>query len=554
MNDIKRYLYLLLLAIVTCGYGQDNTSEATRILFIGNSYTYFNSTPQLVEAFVRERSPEQAVETKLISNGGMTLARHWQEESTLETIREGDWDYVVLQEQSKLGMPVVIDGHTYFGNTTLFFEHARKFNAEIKKSGAKTVFLMTWSERDRPTEQAILSHAYTAIAKELKAIVVPVGLAWDTVRTHPELDLYSPDGSHPSPVGSYLYAATLFATLFDTTPLGVSGTISGHRLSNRGVPSADQNVLVRIPEDKAQQIQQASWDVVEAMNTSENYLNFEAPEPGYTIPVLADGETFSLKDITGSWYGTGTYGFNYLGQVLDFKEEEGKTVVCLSFLSPHTRDVMKIEKVDHKDDRLTLTLFDPVRDRNATLEISLAEGKLKGLMTSPGNVCWYNHLNFTRSAIHQGVDLSAMEALMDNFESKTTEEGYVKSAVQHYEAYSKLLGRKYIPEEFYLNAEGYNLLTEEKIEDALNVFALAINYYPHSVNVYDSYAEALVVAGRKEKAIAMYTKAFEMAKKTGYENLGRIENTLQRLINNEDIDAPGPAFPPPPPPPSGGRK
>lgn len=151
-------------------------------MFIGNSYTYYNSSPELLKALIHEKFPDHLVETQLISGGGMTLADHWQNEGTIQTIRTGDWDYVVLQEQSKLGMGVMVDNDIYFGQTERFFEHARKFDIEITKADAKTVFLMTWSVRDKPKEQAILTHAYTAIAKELKAVLAPVGLVWDELR------------------------------------------------------------------------------------------------------------------------------------------------------------------------------------------------------------------------------------------------------------------------------------------------------------------------------------------------------------------------------------
>ena len=64
----------------------------------------------------------------MVSQGGMTLKRHWEEEKSIQAIRSGHWDYVVLQEQSKLGMGVVIDDYFYFGQTDLFYEYARKFD------------------------------------------------------------------------------------------------------------------------------------------------------------------------------------------------------------------------------------------------------------------------------------------------------------------------------------------------------------------------------------------------------------------------------------------
>src|SRR6056297_3715619 len=237
MIHIKKVLSLFLLVILAFSCSQPIQGDKLRILFIGNSYTHYNSTPELVKELMQEKFPKKVIETQLISGGGMTLEDHWQNEGTIETIRTGEWDYVILQEQSKLGMGIMIDNDTYFGQTERFFEHARKFDTEITKADAKTVFLMTWSVRDQPNEQAILTHAYTTIAKELEALVVPVGMVWDKVRTIPKIDLYADDGGHPSPEGSYLTAVTLYATLMADNPLGLPRVISGYRLSSSGEPS-----------------------------------------------------------------------------------------------------------------------------------------------------------------------------------------------------------------------------------------------------------------------------------------------------------------------------
>ena len=549
MKYFKGYLSLLLLVVVVCACAQPQKAGALRILFIGNSYTYYNSTPELVKAFIQEKFPDQTVETRLISGGGMTLANHWQEEATIEAIRTGDWDYVVLQEQSRLGMGVMIDNETYFGPTDQFFEHARKFDAEIKASGAKTIFFMTWSRRDQPGEQAILTHAYATIAKELGAMVAPVGLVWDEVRTDPNMDLYADDGGHPSPAGSYLASATLFATLMGEDPQGLPGTISGKRLLTTGETSPETIVLVDLSKEDARSIQQESWEVVKAMKRSDDHLSFSRPEPGYTIPVLPAGETMALKDMEGKWYGTGTYGADYLGQILEVKDVGGAPEVSLSFYSPHREDQMRVDRAVIDNDRLTLTLYDSLRTVNATLSIALIDGKMKGLLETSGNFKMYKHLNFSGSPVLETIDLSALAAQMESFRKAIAKDGYSKAALKHYEEYSKLIGEPFQPEEFYLNAMGYNFLRDDMVEDALNRFELAMVYYPESVNACDSYAEALLAAGRKEEALAIYTRAYELAKKTGYENLSYIESNLNKLKNNIAIDPEGEAAPPPPPPP-----
>jgi tetratricopeptide (TPR) repeat protein len=552
MSYIKRAfgLLLFLLVVLSCSQSKEENDDQIKILFIGNSYTYFNSSPELVKALIQEKFPEQLVETQLISGGGMTLADHWQNESTIQTIRTGDWDYVVLQEQSKLGMAVMIDNDIFFGQTERFYEYARKFDTEIKKADAKTVFLMTWSVKDKPKEQAILSHAYTSIAKELKAELVPVGLVWDELRTNPKIELYADDGGHPSPLGSYLSAVTLYSTLMADDPIGLSGTISGHPLSSSGEPSPDGELLIDISKEEAKLIQEASWKVVHAIQESNDYPDIEQPKPSYSIPVLSKGEPMELKNMIGKWYGTSTYGSDYLGQIMEIKDVDGKPEASLSFYSPHVQDQMRVDNVVIKDNQLILTLYDSLRSLNSTVRISLSGGKMEGILESSGNLQMYKHLYFSRESSPDKIDLSEIELLMESYQSNILKEGYIKASLEHYEQYSKLIGETYKPDEFYLNAVGYNFLREDKVNDALNAFELAMVYYPMSVNAYDSYAEALIVDGRTDEAVEVYTRAYELAKKIGYENLAYIEENLNKLKNNSAVDLEGEATPPPPPPPS----
>jgi CubicO group peptidase (beta-lactamase class C family) len=61
-----------------------------------------------------------------------------------------------------------------------------------------------------------------------------------------------------------------------------------------------------------------------------------------------------------------------------------------------------------------------------------------------------------------------------------------------------------------MNAMGYKLLQSEKSDEAIAVFKLNVEAFPKSFNVYDSYAEALLTQGDKERAIRNYKKSVEM--------------------------------------------
>lgn len=550
MSSLKNFYFLFFLFFSTLSFSQYKPSDTTRILFIGNSYTYFNSSPELVRQLAREKFPNQTIQVKLVSQGGMTLKRHWESGEAQKAIRSGSWNYVVLQEQSKLGMPVIIDNDVYFGETDLFFEYAKKFDEEIKKSGAQTVFFMTWSVKSRPNEQELLTYAYSSIAKELKAKIAPVGLVWDKVRDNTQFDLYARDGSHPSAHGSYLVATTIFATLFNEDPQGLSGDISGYRLSSSGNPSALITSLVDIPAADARAIQKESWNSVKQAWEIQGFYDLEQPEPHFNIPILPVGDEINNKNLSGKWYGNSTYGSDYLGMILDIKEKDEKLSLGFSFYSPNQKDKMNISDVGIESNQFHFTMVDSLRNLNSRVSFSLVSDQLKGLSKSIGNALTvYTHWNLSKEQVFNGIDLAALHQLYKIFETEIDKIGYAEAAINHYERYSQLINSKYVPEESYLNAKGYNLLREGKVKNALDVFELAMLLYPQSVNTYDSYGEALFIAGKKEKALNVVTEGVKLAKRTGDATLPLIEATLKKIEHGGSINNETPTAPAPPPPP-----
>ena len=129
--------------------------------------------------------------------------------------REGDWTYVVLQEQSQ--RPVV--------DWQSFYKFSREFDIVIRESGAETVLLMTWERPDSVAggvTTASLASAYDAVGAQLGAGVAPAGLAFArSLLQRPDLPLYSQDG-HPTEAGTYLAACVLYGVIFQKTPVGNS--------------------------------------------------------------------------------------------------------------------------------------------------------------------------------------------------------------------------------------------------------------------------------------------------------------------------------------------
>lgn len=69
---------------------------------------------------------------------------------------------------------------------------------------------------------------------------------------------------------------------------------------------------------------------------------------------------------------------------------------------------------------------------------------------------------------------------------------------------------EYFVSEGELNNLGYNLLRNDKTDEAIEVFKLNVEMFPESANVYDSLGEAYLKSGNKDLAIANYKKSVEL--------------------------------------------
>jgi hypothetical protein len=244
MNHLPKIL-LLLLGLCS----QLAAAIPERVLFVGNSYTYYENMTQVVAAFATSR--DLAMQTRKATPGGATLEQHWtgvkgkQTLDSLSQIGTGSFDAVVLQEQSL--RPIT--------NPARMATFADKLCAAIKLAGGHPYLYLTWSRQQTPETQSKLTESYENVARETGATVAPVGLAWELARTRqPDLNLYSEDGSHPSSEGSYLAACVLFSTLTGELSAGLpfqpSATdANGEAISLMRVTKKDADFLQTIADE-----------------------------------------------------------------------------------------------------------------------------------------------------------------------------------------------------------------------------------------------------------------------------------------------------------------
>ncbi len=219
---------LILLLVLISIFSLSSFSQTTkRVLFLGNSYTASHNLPIITAELASSAGDELFFDSN--TPGGYTLQGHSTNLTTLEKIQQGNWDYVVLQEQSQLpSFPIAQVEEQVF-------PFASQLNDSIKHYNfcGETMFFMTWGRKNGDASNCavwppictyegmddLLRERYMIMAEDNDAVVSPVGAVWRYIReNHPDIELYTPDESHPSLAGSYAAACCFYTAIFRKDP------------------------------------------------------------------------------------------------------------------------------------------------------------------------------------------------------------------------------------------------------------------------------------------------------------------------------------------------
>jgi hypothetical protein len=262
----SRILHLVAPALL-CAVFLSTQAAAQRttlnVLFIGDSYTFFNNLGDMLAGIANGLPAGPAIRSELAVAGGMPLGWHLTNGPAMSMLHDSRWDHVVLQEHSLFG-GLVIQGERRFAPARLFHESARVIVERIREQKAMPMFLMTWATRGWPNEEAVLTSAYLDIGRELSVPVASAGSAFALAqRQGVATDLLAPDGGHPSPAGSYLAACVIYSTITGRSPKGAPAVIEGAPWS-RSLGAVDRSQRVRLVElssGDAAVLQDIAWTI-----------------------------------------------------------------------------------------------------------------------------------------------------------------------------------------------------------------------------------------------------------------------------------------------------
>jgi len=229
-----------------------NAGDTLRALFIGNSYTEVNNLPNMVSSLATAGG--DSLYYQVSAPGGQTFQQHCSNPTTLSLIAQGDWDFVVLQEQSQ--RPSFDESQV----ADEVYPYAKRLDSLVHHFSpcAKTVFYMTWGRKNGDASNCVnwppvctyegmdslLQLRYTTMAQQNESVISPVAKVWRNLRdNHPTLELYQPDESHPSVAGTYA-AALSFYTLFFAKDASTNTFISSLSVANANIiKEAAQNIV-----------------------------------------------------------------------------------------------------------------------------------------------------------------------------------------------------------------------------------------------------------------------------------------------------------------------
>jgi len=215
----------------------DGLADNSRVLFIGNSLTYVNDLPGMLGAIAAQAG--KTLVTAEVVQGAFALEDHFRAGDAQVEIAKG-YQLVILQqgpsslEESQVNL----------------LKWATRFDPVIRNSGARPALYMVWPELARFSRFNDVRDSYSNAALAIDGMFIPGGEAWRASwRIDPALEFYGDDDFHPSTLGTYAVALSMFAEIFRQTPADLPATFS--------LANGRQIVLDPV---QAREVQQGAWE------------------------------------------------------------------------------------------------------------------------------------------------------------------------------------------------------------------------------------------------------------------------------------------------------
>jgi len=214
---------ILTFIIISITY-LSNAQNPTRVLFIGNSITYFNDMPQTFENIAN--SFGDLTEVTMYAPGGTGFVNHVVDANVYDYFRQGDWDFIVLQpgsnespgysypiEETLTRAEILLDSIYIYNPCTKVLYYEISYGVW----GSTPENLATYNET-----MDLIHTNLNFLADNTKTFYAPVGEAISTAWNYDQsIMLWGSTGDiHPNDKGSYIAACVFYASIFQKPSLG----------------------------------------------------------------------------------------------------------------------------------------------------------------------------------------------------------------------------------------------------------------------------------------------------------------------------------------------
>jgi len=334
---IKRvFVFFIVILLKLNLSGQDTLS----VLFLGNSYTAYNNLPLLVSNLTNSAGKTLLVDANM--PGGFTISNHLNDVTTLNKIQQGNWDYIIIQEQSQIP---TIDFYRY--NNMYPSLTQLKNIIDSHNPCAKIITYMTWGRRfggmqcdlnntycspnfvDFNHMQDTLTSAYLEISTQLDIQCAPVGVVWQNILNDTTLVLHSGDHSHPNIDGSYVAACAIFSSIWKQSTSGLNYTAGLPNQLAQYYQWMSDSIVFQSTNDWNLLINNPSADFTELI--SGNTVTFTNVSTSINSTLhyfwdFGDGITSSLQNPSHTYASSGTYTITLMASNCIFSDTISKTI------------------------------------------------------------------------------------------------------------------------------------------------------------------------------------------------------------------------------------
>lgn len=206
MKKLLLYKILVWCCIsLTCTTHEVVTDDgaSTQILFVGNSLTYSNDLPNLVEKIGKEKGTP--IKTHMLAYPNYALEDHWNDGEVQKLLASRRFAYVVVQQ----GPSSQADGRA------MLLDYGERLKTLCTKNNAQLAFFMVWPAKVNYHMFEGVIKNYSDAAVQTNSILCPVGSMWkEHMDATQDFSYYSADLFHPSEAGSNVAAQIIYNSLF----------------------------------------------------------------------------------------------------------------------------------------------------------------------------------------------------------------------------------------------------------------------------------------------------------------------------------------------------